>query len=175
MLPFEKNSENIVDLMLNANETGGVLGYFEKFQIENNKSSEFILFSLVTLSYKQLTLRMNKNTIDTIPELQKAFLINYVETAEILFNNLSNNTNQISRETYLDHIVKLDKETLQKYFEYFFDFKKTDPICTKDIYTNKSYSHTIFNYFEKIVYFIKKNFLNIFQDRRDFNMFLKND
>ena len=109
MLPFEKNSEKIVNLILNANETGKVLGYFEIFQIENNKSSEFILFSLVTQSYKQITLRMNKDTIDTVPELQKILLINHVETAELLFDKLSNQSNQISRETYLDFLSKLEK------------------------------------------------------------------
>ena len=175
MLPFEKNSEKIVNLILNANETGKVLGYFEKFQIENNKSSEFILFSLVTQSYKQITLRMNKDTIDTVPDLQKILLINHVETAEILFDKLSNQSNQISRETYLDFLSKLEKETLQSYFNNFFDFKNTEPNKKKDMYTDKSYYFLIVNFFKNVIYFVKKACSNIFQDRRDFGMFLKND
>ena len=127
MFPFEKNSEKIIDLLLNSENTGVSLSLFEKFEIDD-RTNTVILFTMVVKTFNQLTFRLNKNVINGVHELQKILLIEDTEKAKNIYYKLSNNNKDITEDTYLEYLKNLEKNKLEDYFNYFYDFENSDPL-----------------------------------------------
>ena len=127
MFPFEKNSEKIIDLLLNTENTGVSLSLFEKFEIDD-RTNTVILFTMVVKTFNQLTFRLNKNVINGVHELQKILLIEDTEKAKNIYYKLSNNNKDITEDTYLEYLKNLEKNKLEDYFNYFYDFENSDPL-----------------------------------------------